>query len=176
MVALNWDEMDQTGQGCPAGQGGPRLYLYVGPEEPQSSVGSLRARPSGVGPRAGAYGGGRRREVHRREVHRREVHRRKFAVRRALAVLVIAGLGALGWSIAERLVASASTGGAGAASCTTLTLACPGAQVYVALPGDTVWSIAVRFAHGGDPRPLVEQLEAEINGGVLQPGQRLAVP
>jgi len=66
-------------------------------------------------------------------------------------VLVIAGLGALAWSVAERLVASASPGGGSAASCTTLTLACPGAQAYVAVPGDTVWSIAVRFAHGGDP-------------------------
>jgi hypothetical protein len=46
----------------------------------------------------------------------------------------------------------------------------------VATPGDTVWSIAVRFAHGGDPRPLADRLEAEIGGGVLQPGQRLAVP
>jgi len=27
----------------------------------------------------------------------------------------------------------------------------PGAHAYVAVPGDTVWSIAVRFAHGGDP-------------------------
>jgi hypothetical protein len=44
------------------------------------------------------------------------------------------------------------------------------------MPGDTVWSIAVRFAHDGDPRPLADRLEAEMGGGVLQPGQRLAVP
>jgi hypothetical protein len=90
--------------------------------------------------------------------------------------MVIAGFGALALSVAERLVASASTGGGSLASCTTLTLACPGAHAYVAVPGDTIWSIAVRFAHGGDPRPLVERLETEIDGGTLQPGQRLAVP
>ena len=60
--------------------------------------------------------------------------------------------------------------------CAAAGAGCPGTREYVAAPGDTVWSIAVRFAHGGDPRPLVERLEAEIDGSVLQPGQRLAVP
>ena len=179
MVALNRDQMDQ---GDLVGQGRSRLYLYVNPEESRpparravgarssgagsSSLRSSDLRSSGLKTGTGTYRGARRREV----------PRWKFAVRRAVAVLVIAGLGALAWSVAERLVASASPGGGSAASCTTLTLACPGAHAYVAVPGDTVWSIAVRFAHGGDPRPLVERLEAEIDGGVLQPGQRLAVP
>jgi len=51
---------------------------------------------------------------------------------------------------------------------------CP--HVYVALPGDTIWAIAEQFSGGGDPRPLEYRLEAEIGGGVLQPGQRLTVP
>jgi hypothetical protein len=52
--------------------------------------------------------------------------------------------------------------------------ACP--QTYVARPGDTIWAIAVRFSGGGDPRPLAAELEAEIGGAALQPGQVLAVP
>ena len=99
----------------------------------------------------------------------------------ALVVVVIASLGALAWSAAERQVAAASTGdnaarsGWSGALCVAGPL-CPGAVAYVAVPGDTVWSIAVRYAHGADPRPLAERLEAELGGGVLQPGQRLSVP
>ena len=49
-------------------------------------------------------------------------------------------------------------------------------QVYVARPGDTIWAIAVAYSRGGDPRPLVANLESEIGGGALQPGERLIVP
>jgi hypothetical protein len=56
---------------------------------------------------------------------------------------------------------------AGAPSCS---------QIYVARPGDTIWAVASKFGRGGDPRLLADQLEAEIGGGVLQPGQRLSVP
>lgn len=49
-------------------------------------------------------------------------------------------------------------------------------QIYVARPGDTIWAVAVMFGKGSDPRPLADQLEAEIGGGVLQPGQHLSVP
>lgn len=49
-------------------------------------------------------------------------------------------------------------------------------QVYVARPGDTLWAIATKFAHGGDPRALADSLEAQIGGVTLQPGERLAVP
>ena len=151
MVALRWDEVSPEG---PAAQRGPRPHLYVPGEEPWPPGGRRRAPAS----------------------RRREQRRWRFAVRRALVVLAIASLGALAWSVAEKLVAVASTGTGSAAACTTVTASCPGAQAYVAAPGDTVWSIAVRFAHGGDPRPLVDRLEAEIGGGVLQPGQRLVVP
>jgi nucleoid-associated protein YgaU len=52
--------------------------------------------------------------------------------------------------------------------------ACP--RFYTARPGDTLWSIALEFGGGGDPRPLVARLEAQIGGQVLQPGDLLAVP
>jgi hypothetical protein len=151
VVALRWDEMSPDDL---VEQRVSRPHLYVGQEGP---------RPSGRRRGAPAY-------------RRRQQRRWKFVVRRALVVVAIASLGALAWSVAEKLVAVASPGGGSAASCTTITARCPGAQAYVAAPGDTVWSIAVRFAHGGDPRPLVDRLEAEIGGGVLQPGQRLVVP
>jgi hypothetical protein len=182
MVALKWDELtwdeptwdepmwDQTE---PTGS---RPHLYVGAQG---------RRPLG------------RRRVSAAQRGRGQ-HRWKFAVRRALVVLVIASLGALAWSAAQKLVAAASTDGGTGAACATLMPASPGpapapagtlesssrvggaavwcSRTYVAAPGDTVWSIAVRFARGGDPRPLVDRLEAEIGGRMLQPGQRLTVP
>jgi len=50
------------------------------------------------------------------------------------------------------------------------------AHVYVVQPGDTLWSIAQRVEPGADPRPLVQQLSAELEGAGLQPGQALTVP
>lgn len=107
---------------------------------------------------------------------------RTFFWRRALVVSVIAGLGAMAWDATSKLAAVAgaqapqgqrcSSGGAPGASQTAGSCG----QVYVARPGDTIWSIAVGYARGGDPRPLVAQLEAEIGGGTLQPGERLVVP
>ncbi len=52
----------------------------------------------------------------------------------------------------------------------------PSGFVYVARPGDTLWSIASRLEPGGDPRPLVAQLERELHGEVLVPGARLVLP
>jgi Tfp pilus assembly protein FimV len=49
-------------------------------------------------------------------------------------------------------------------------------RVYVARPGDTLWGIATRLDPTGDPRPLVDQMEAELHGGQLQAGQRLILP
>jgi len=47
--------------------------------------------------------------------------------------------------------------------------------LYVARPGDTIWDIALRYSGGADPRALADALEAEIGGGVLQPGQVLSI-
>jgi len=52
----------------------------------------------------------------------------------------------------------------------------PGGCQYVARPGDTIWAIAVRYSGGTDPRALEDALEAQIGGGLLQPGQVLTVP
>jgi nucleoid-associated protein YgaU len=47
---------------------------------------------------------------------------------------------------------------------------------YVVHPGDTLWGIAARLAGNSDPRPVVAQLESEVGGDDIQPGQVLRLP
>jgi hypothetical protein len=47
---------------------------------------------------------------------------------------------------------------------------------YVVSPGDTLWSIAQRLDPTGDPRPVAAQLEAQVGGDVITPGERLLLP
>jgi hypothetical protein len=89
--------------------------------------------------------------------------RRRYRWRRLLAVVVIAGAGAVASSTAQHLLAGASTRPSPP-------------RLYVARPGDTIWGIAERFSGAGDPRPLADKLAAEIGDGVLQPGEVLEVP
>jgi LysM repeat protein len=51
-------------------------------------------------------------------------------------------------------------------------------RVYVVRTGDTVWSIATRFAAGADPRPLVDAigLRNHVDPGAIVPGQALVIP
>lgn len=51
-----------------------------------------------------------------------------------------------------------------------------GGQVYVAHAGDTLWTIATRVEPGGDPRTLVANLEQQLHGAELVPGDRLLLP
>jgi hypothetical protein len=52
----------------------------------------------------------------------------------------------------------------------------PGGYLYVARPGDTLWSIASGLEPGGDPRPLVAQLEQQLHGAQLVAGDELKLP
>ncbi len=52
----------------------------------------------------------------------------------------------------------------------------PGGYLYVARPGDTLWSIASQIQPGGDPRPLVAELEQQLHGAELAVGDRLTLP
>jgi nucleoid-associated protein YgaU len=49
---------------------------------------------------------------------------------------------------------------------------------YVIRSGDTLWGIVARLRPGGDPRPLIRQIQ-QLNGvdaGSLVPGRTLLVP
>lgn len=114
--------------------------------------------------------------------------RRTYFWRRVAVLLIIAALGAVAWSAGQRLVAGASVETGHGASCPASLRPVPAAaqgtygstascgSPYLARPGDTVWAVAVRYSGSGDPRPLEDLLEAEIGGGVLQPGDVLVVP
>ncbi len=82
-----------------------------------------------------------------------------------MLVFAIAVSGAVIWDLGSRVIAIAGAEPSRA-----------GSHVYLVRPGDTIWSIAVKSAHGGDPWRTVNQLETEIGGGVLQPGERLELP
>jgi hypothetical protein len=51
-----------------------------------------------------------------------------------------------------------------------------GGQRYVVRPGDTLWSIAVALDPSGDPRPVVDDLTAQLDGSSLRPGETLVLP
>ncbi len=51
-----------------------------------------------------------------------------------------------------------------------------GGYMYLARPGDTLWSIASKLEPGGDPRILVAQLEQQLHGGELVAGDELKLP
>ncbi len=51
-----------------------------------------------------------------------------------------------------------------------------GGQRYVVRPGDTLWSIAEALDPSGDPRPVVDDIEGQLHGSSLQPGETLVLP
>jgi Tfp pilus assembly protein FimV len=51
-------------------------------------------------------------------------------------------------------------------------------RTYVVRPGDTLWSIATRFAPSADPRIVVDAVRSAnaVDPGSLMPGQQLSLP
>ena len=51
-------------------------------------------------------------------------------------------------------------------------------RTYVVRPGDTLWSIATRFAPSDDPRILVDAITSanDLDPAALVPGHELSVP
>ncbi len=130
-----------------------------------SSTGRTLACEEPPRPRLSPTGHGDRAAVARR---RRLAARRRRVVLAALVAGILVAL-ALPW------------GGVGRPPLATPGPVLAGATVsahasYVVQPGDTMWSIAERLDPGGDPRPLVAALEAQVGSDTLQPGERLRLP
>ncbi len=51
-------------------------------------------------------------------------------------------------------------------------------RTYVVRSGDTLWSIAARFAPSTDPRVVVDAIASsnDVDPGALVPGQQLSIP
>lgn len=57
----------------------------------------------------------------------------------------------------------------------------PGAElaadrVWVVQPGDTVWTIAQAAEPGADVRALVDEIDSELKGAPIYPGERIRIP
>ena len=54
----------------------------------------------------------------------------------------------------------------------------PPSRTYVVRPGDTLWSLAARFAPRTDPRVVVDAIASanDVDPGALVPGQQLSIP
>jgi hypothetical protein len=49
-------------------------------------------------------------------------------------------------------------------------------HVHVVQPGESLWSIVRSSGARGDPRPIVDRLETEVDHQPLQVGERLVLP
>jgi hypothetical protein len=92
--------------------------------------------------------------------------------RRAAAIALVVGL-----LVLLALPVSALGGRPITATPPALSAGSPGhGVVYVVQPGDTLWSIASRLEGSGNPRPLVEELSAQLGSGTVFPGERIVLP
>ncbi len=99
------------------------------------------------------------------------VYRRRRVV--TLMALVAVALVAV---TGVRLALAGSGGGALTASGSSGASSSSAGHVYVVQPGDSLWSIVEATSRGGDPRPEVDRLAAQLDGRPLLPGQRLVLP
>ena len=94
-----------------------------------------------------------------------------YGRRRAVALLALTAIAVAGWLAVQALVAGAE--GRAAPVVTTPPAV---ARAYVVQPGDTVWSIVRASGITGDPRPVVDRIEARLGSRPLQVGQQILVP
>lgn len=96
-----------------------------------------------------------------------------YVRRRVLVSLVLVAVVAAVWLGAGTVLANR---GGEPASTSTVRPAIAPTQVYVAQPGDTMWSIAARF-HGSQPETRYVDELVGLNGGAsLEVGQAIALP
>lgn len=81
--------------------------------------------------------------------------------------------------IAAPLAVAAVVGGVGALGATATSTTGTASFEYVTVaPGESLWQLAQQVAPSADPRDVVADI-SDLNGlgsGVIQPGQRLAIP
>lgn len=98
-------------------------------------------------------------------------HGRLRITRRGRAVLTTV--------IALPLAAAVIFGGIGAVRATATDTQAPASFSYVTVaPGESLWQLAQQIAPNADPRDVVDALTDlnALSSGVIQPGQRLAIP
>jgi nucleoid-associated protein YgaU len=111
----------------------------------------------------------------RSAAERRRLARQAMLARRRRIAAVLAGAAVFG-TLWFGLGALAAAGRGPAAVPLAGARPVAGGQLYVAHPGDTLWSIALRVDPNGDPRPLVDALNAQLHGRPLEAGMRLLLP
>jgi LysM repeat protein len=98
--------------------------------------------------------------------HHRPIGRTGVRRRRLIALCVVVSLAAI---LSGPVANAVGVGGTAERNA---------ARTYVVRPGDTLWSIATRFAPSTDPRVVVHALTS-VNGldpAALVPGQQLSIP
>jgi hypothetical protein len=118
--------------------------------------------------------------IQEREIAQRVAARKRARIariRRHRLVALSSAVATLGLFVGVWLGAGALSG-ANSPSLQVLTgsVKTTSGYLYTVQPGDTIWSVATRLSPSGDPRPIVDQLEAEVGGSALLPGTHLLVP
>lgn len=118
--------------------------------------------------------------VQEREIARRVAARKRARIariRRRRAVALLSAVATVGLFVGVWLGAGAlSTANSPTLQVLPGSVKSAGGYLYTVQPGDTIWSVASRLTTAGDPRPIVDQLEAEVGGTALQAGTNLLVP
>jgi hypothetical protein len=94
--------------------------------------------------------------------------------RRAWLVVVAVALAIVGVAVTDD-PAGGRLGGRGDVASTAPVAAVPTISIVVQ-PGDTLWSIATALVGDGDPRALVDELQAAHGGAELHPGDVITIP
>ena len=171
------------------------MLPWLAPPAPGRGGGASRPATLGRAGRTGRTGRSGRPQAgpvrrHPATISRTAAHgrpSREVILRRRLAVLALAAVAALAGVLAVRDLAAAPLRGGearitvrsatDAPSAGTAVAAVPAAEArYVVQPGDTLWSIARRVLPGGDVRPVVDHLAAQLGGLPLDAGQVLVLP
>ena len=113
--------------------------------------------------------------------HRQLVLRRRRLVAVSVLATVAATFGAVVATVVISALLTAGPSVPGGGPLTAAGSSGPAARTvaarnWVVRPGDTLWTIVEHSGLRGDPRPLVDRLNAELHARPLQVGERIALP